>query len=411
MGATTRDIFGEATGAQPATPGSYGERPSGRRLPDSTALGPVRLQIADMERSLAFYQGVLGLRVVEPGGSRAALAPHGDDRVLVELNERPGARPAGRGGRLGLYHFAILLPDRASLGRLVRHIAESGVRAGAGDHLVSEAFYISDPDGLGIEVYADRPRESWRRNGRELMMSTDPVDVQGLLQAAGDAPWSGMPSGTVMGHVHLHVGDLEQAAAFFSEAIGFDRITWSYPGALFMSAGGYHHHLGTNTWAGPGARPSEERDARLLEWTLDLPDAESVQEGRSAAARRGGIRRTRHRGRDHTRDLGHGLRLRARLARPRLIRWHAWRETRACSPLLTRHETVHDDDRATMTAVRLHEAGGRRRFGRARTRSAARSRARRWCGSMPAGVNFIEVLQRRASTRSRSRHARRRGRG
>jgi catechol 2,3-dioxygenase len=311
MGVTTRDIFGEATRAQPATPGSYGETPRGRRLPDSTGLGPVRLQIADLERSLAFYQSVLGLRVVERDGPRAALAAH-DGRVLVELNERPGARPAGRGGRLGLYHFAILLPDRASLGRLVRHIAESGVRAGAGDHLVSEAFYISDPDGLGIEVYADRPRESWRRNGRELMMSTDPVDVQGLLQAAGDAPWSGMPSGTVMGHVHLHVGDLEQAAAFFSEAIGFDRITWSYPGALFMSAGGYHHHLGTNTWAGPGARPSEERDARLLEWTLDLPDAAAVHEvacglrdaGYPAEAAEGGIT---------TRDpWGTGLRLRVR---------------------------------------------------------------------------------------------------
>jgi catechol 2,3-dioxygenase len=312
MGVTTRDIFGTATGAQPATAGSYGEPPRGRRLPDATALGPVRLQIADLERSLAFYESVLGLRVVERDGPRAALAAQGGERVLVELNERPGARPAGRGGRLGLYHFAILLPDRASLGRLVRHMAEAGVRAGAGDHLVSEAFYINDPDGLGIEVYADRPRESWRRNGRELMMSTDPVDVQGLLQAAGDTPWSGMPAGTVMGHVHLHVGDLEQAAAFFSEAIGFDRITWSYPGALFMSAGGYHHHLGNNTWAGPGARPSEEGDARLLEWTIELPDAGSVQQvarslgdaGYPAEAVEGGIT---------TRDpWGTGLRLRVR---------------------------------------------------------------------------------------------------
>jgi catechol 2,3-dioxygenase len=311
MGVTTRDIFGEATGAQPAAPGTYGEHPRGRRLPDSTALGPVRLQIADLERSLAFYQGVLGLRVVERDGSRAALAAHGDERVLVELNERPGARPAGRGGRLGLYHYAILLPDRASLGRLVRHMAETGVRAGAGDHLVSEAFYINDPDGLGIEVYADRPRETWRRNGRELMMSTDPVDVQDLLRAAGDAPWTGMPAGTVMGHVHLHVGDLEQAAAFFSEAIGFDRITWSYPGALFMSAGGYHHHLGTNTWAGPGARPSDDGDARLLEWTIELPDAGSVQEVARSLADAGYPADASPHGAITTRDpWGTGLRLR-----------------------------------------------------------------------------------------------------
>ncbi|HEX8671384.1 MAG TPA: VOC family protein [Longimicrobium sp.] len=313
MGVTTRDIFGEATGAQPAAPGTYGEHPRGRRLPDSTALGPVRLQIADLERSLAFYEGVLGLRVVERDGSGAALATHGDERVLVELNERPGARPAGRGGRLGLYHYAILLPDRASLGRLVRHMAEAGVRAGAGDHLVSEAFYINDPDGLGIEVYADRPRETWRRKGRELMMSTDPVDVQDLLRAAGGEPWTGMPAGTVMGHVHLHVGDLEQAAAFFSEAIGFDRITWSYPGALFMSAGGYHHHLGTNTWAGPGARPSDDGDARLLEWTIELPDAESVHEVARSLADAGYPVDVGSEGEITTRDpWGTGLRLRVR---------------------------------------------------------------------------------------------------
>lgn len=311
MGVTTRDIFGEAGGAQPATPGSYGEPPRGRRLPDAMALGPVRLQIADLERSLAFYEVVLGLHVVERDGPRAALAARGDGRVLVELNERPGARPAGRGGRLGLYHFAILLPDRASLGRLVRHMAEAGVRAGAGDHLVSEAFYVNDPDGLGIEVYADRPRETWRRRGRELMIATDPVDVQDLLKAAGDAPWTGMPAGTVMGHVHLHVGDLEQASAFYSEAIGFDRITWSYPGALFLGAGGYHHHLGTNTWAGPAARPSDDGDARLLEWTIELPDAESVQEAARSLAGAGYPAEAASDGAITTRDpWGTGLRLR-----------------------------------------------------------------------------------------------------
>lgn len=284
MGATTQDIFGTAAGSEPATPGSYGQAPRGFRLPDETRLGAVRLQVADLERSLAYYQGVLGMRVIVREGGRAALGTHGDDRVLVELTERPGARPNGRAALLGLYHFAILLPDRASLGRFVRHLSESGVQAGAGDHLVSEAFYLRDPDGLGIEVYADRPRDTWRRVGRELMMATDPVDVAGLVRAAGDTPWTGMPAGTVMGHVHLHVGDLEQGAAFFSEALGFDRIVWSYPSALFLGAGGYHHHLGTNTWAGPGARRPDEGDARLLEWTLELPDAASVAAaGRSLA--------------------------------------------------------------------------------------------------------------------------------
>jgi catechol 2,3-dioxygenase len=295
MGATTNDIFGDPTGAQPATPGSYGEAPRGFRLPDATRLGAVRLQVSDLARSLAFYERVLGMRPVGRDGSRATLAAHGDDTPLVELQERPGARPRPERGRLGLYHFAILLPDRAALGRFVRHLADTGVRAGAGDHLVSEAFYLTDPDGLGIEVYADRPRDAWRRIGRELMMATDPVDVAGLVRAAGDAPWTGMPAGTVMGHVHLHVGDVARASAFYSEALGFDRMVWHYPGALFFGAGGYHHHLGANTWAGRGAGPPSDDEARLLEWTIELPDgatldaaAASLAEGGFAAERENG---------------------------------------------------------------------------------------------------------------------------
>ncbi|HEX2781642.1 MAG TPA: VOC family protein [Gemmatimonadaceae bacterium] len=284
MGVTRQDIFGDAAGAEPAAPGTYGEQPRGHRLPDATRLGGVSLQVSDLARSLRFYEDVLGFRVVSRDATSAALAAQGDDRVLIELHERSGARPAGRGGRLGLYHFAILLPDRAALGRFVRHLAESGARAGAGDHLVSEAFYLSDPDGLGIEVYADRPRDTWRRRGRELMMATDPVDVEGLVRAAGDTPWTGMPAGTVIGHVHLHVGDIAQAAAFFSEALGFDRTVWSYPGALFLGAGGYHHHLGTNIWAGPGARVPTDEDARLLEWTIELPDPAAIERAQRSLA-------------------------------------------------------------------------------------------------------------------------------
>lgn len=276
MDATTRSIFGSAPVAEPAEPGTYGEPPRGFRLPDALRLGPVRLAISDLDRSLDFYRDVLGLRVVHGGGGRATLASQGDDRPLVELVEHRGARPAPQRGRLGLYHFAILLPDRPSLGRFVRHLAETNARAGAGDHLVSEAFYLQDPDNLGIEVYADRPRSAWKRVGRELMMATDPVDVAGLVKASGDEPWSGMPAGTVMGHVHLHVGDIPRATSFYSDALGFDRTVWQYPGALFMSAGGYHHHLGTNTWAGTGAAAPGDEDARLLEWTIDLPEARDV---------------------------------------------------------------------------------------------------------------------------------------
>jgi len=275
MSATTNELLGAAPAAELATPGSYGEAPRGYRLPGATRLGSVRVQVADLERSLAFYERVLGFRVLNRDDAHAELAPHGEDRVLVELVERKGARPSGH-GLLGLYHFAILVPDRPSLGRFVRHLADIGARAGAGDHLVSEAFYLTDPDGLGIEVYADRPRETWQRIGRELMLTTDPVDVAGLVASAGDTTWSGMPSGTVIGHVHLHVGDLAQGSAYFSDALGFDRMTWRYPGALFLGAGGYHHHLGTNTWAGSGARPPVVDDARLLEWTIELPTASDV---------------------------------------------------------------------------------------------------------------------------------------
>ena len=275
MGVGTTDIFGDAENAVPATPGSYGEAPPGFRLPDATRLGPVRLQIADLGRSLSFYQDVLGLRLLEQTSSGARLGGQ-DGRPLVELREQRGARPAPHRGALGLFHFAILLPDRAALGRFVRHLDDVSAKAGAGDHLVSEAMYLQDPDNLGIEVYYDRPRASWRRIGRELVMATDPVDIAGLLQAAGGERWSGMPGGTVMGHVHLHVGDIARGAAFYSNALGFDRTVWHYPGALFLSAGGYHHHLGTNIWAGPGATSPREEDARLLEWTIELPDAPSV---------------------------------------------------------------------------------------------------------------------------------------
>ena len=258
----------------------YGIAPPGYRLPDATRLGRVRLQVSDLERSLAYYRDVLGFRILERSGERATLAAHGDDRPLVELLERAGATPVPRRGRLGLYHFAILLPDRASLGRLVAHLTRLGVRAGMSDHFVSEAIYLQDPDNLGIEVYADRSRSAWRHEGRQLAMSTEPLDVQDLARAAGDEPWRGMPAGTTIGHIHLHVGDIEEAAAYYHEGLGFDKVVWSYPGALFLSAGGYHHHLGTNTWAA-GAPVPTDNDARLLDWEIVVPHAEDAE----AAAR------------------------------------------------------------------------------------------------------------------------------
>lgn len=264
-----------------ATPGSYGSPPRGFRLPDDTRLGPVRLRVSDLERSLSFYRATLGMRVLRQSEGFAALGVAGDDLVLVELQETRGITPAAPRGRLGLYHFAILLPDRASLGRFIKHAAKLGIRLGSADHLVSEALYLHDPDDLGIEIYSDKSRDTWRRAGREILMASNPLDLEGLVRAVGDEEWQGMPTGTVIGHAHLHVGDLEQARAFYSDALGFDVMTASYPGALFLGAGGYHHHLGTNTWAGAGARQTREDEAGLIEWTIELPDSASVD----AAAR------------------------------------------------------------------------------------------------------------------------------
>ena len=244
------------------------------RLPADTTVGPVRLLVSDLGRSIDFYQRVLGLRPVDPPADALALAPESGSPVLVRLETRPGLHPAGRRGSLGLFHFAIRLPDRASLGRFVAHLAAIGIPAGMSDHLVSEAIYLSDPDGLGIEVYADRARSSWSYSAGQLRMATEPLDVRDLVAAGAGQPWTGMPAGTAMGHMHLHVGDLEIAEAFFHRALGFDKVVWNYPGALFLSAGGYHHHLGTNTWA-PAIAPSPDQ-ARLLSWDLVLPEPTDI---------------------------------------------------------------------------------------------------------------------------------------
>ena len=277
----------------PTSPGgpssdlAYGVAPRGHRLPGGTRVGTVRLVVGHLERSLDWYERVLGLSVLERAGDHG---PEGhpsvsgrwvalgspDGRPLVELFEQPGARPVGRRGRLGLFHFALLLPERAALGKFLRHVRDLDEPIGASDHHVSEALYLHDPDGLGVEVYADRPREAWRRQGRELAMTTEPLDLPDLAAAAGDAPWSGMPAGTVVGHVHLHVGDLQEAGRFYHEGLGLDRMVWSYPGALFLAAGGYHHHLAVNSWAAGAPSPTSD-DARLLEWELVVPTEDDAR--------------------------------------------------------------------------------------------------------------------------------------
>jgi len=264
----------------------YGIAPPGFRLPDETRLGRVILQVASLERSVAYYETVLGLAVLDRSAGVATLGVKGSADPIIELRERADARAVPRRGRVGLYHFAVLLPDRASLARFVAHLADVGASAGMSDHLVSEAVYLTDPDGLGIEVYVDRPRTTWRREGGQLTMRTDPLNVPDLLREAGKETWKGAPAGTRLGHIHLYVSDLASAEAFYHAALGFDKIVWSYPGALFMSAGGYHHHVGTNTWA-KDAPVATDEDARLIEWQIALPDAASVDAATTSLRRAG----------------------------------------------------------------------------------------------------------------------------
>ena len=246
-------------------------------IPPDTAVGPVRLAVADPERAQAFYERAIGLRPLEQPDSAVRLGPE-DGTPVVELVGEPDAPPRPP-GTSGLFHQAILFPTRPDLARALRRVIESGWRlTGASDHIVSEALYLNDPEGNGIELYRDRPREEWRHTGDEIEMATLPLDLQDLIGEldGDDAETNGAPRDTRIGHVHLNVGDLAAAEAFYNGALGFDVTVRGYPGALFLSAGGYHHHIGLNTWAGEGAPPPPP-GARGLRWfEVELPSAADV---------------------------------------------------------------------------------------------------------------------------------------
>lgn len=251
----------------------------------ATRLGYVALTVADLQRSLDFYKDAIGLELLARDANSAAMgAGH---LPLLELHEQAGASPWPRGGRgyTGLYHFALLLPTRADLGRWLTHWLELALPApGQGDHLVSEALYLEDPDGHGIEIYRDRPREEWRWRGGRVVMASDPVDVRGLLAAARDegADWSGLAAGTTLGHIHLQVHDIGEASRFYQQLLGFE-VMADMPSALFLAAGGYHHHIGMNVWHSKGARTAPEHSVRLLYYTVDLPPGGATDELRLRA--------------------------------------------------------------------------------------------------------------------------------
>jgi catechol 2,3-dioxygenase len=239
-------------------------------------MGPVELTVADLDRSLDYYGRAIGLGVREQGSGRASLGSDGNE--LLVLNEVPGALPAPQS--TGLFHFALLVPERRALASWLAHaIREQVPLTGVSDHFVSEALYLRDPDAHGIEIYADRPRELWE--GEVGRMTTEPLDLENLLGELEDpehATFEGIPDGTVMGHVHLQVSDLDDTVGFYRDVLGFDLMTTYGGQAAFLAAGGYHHHVGANTWNSAGASSAPEGSASLRRATVLLPSDEARDE-------------------------------------------------------------------------------------------------------------------------------------
>jgi catechol 2,3-dioxygenase len=240
--------------------------------------GAVRLNVADLDRAQRFYEHAIGLRVLDRAAEAVRLGAAGETAV-VELVGRPDAPPRPP-GTTGLFHLAILLPSRADLARALRRVTEAGWQfSGASDHLVSEALYLHDPEGNGIEIYRDRPREQWHFEDGQLQMDTLPLDLDSVLGelTAADTEATGVPAETRIGHVHLNVAELSATEDFYAGLLGFDVTVRGYPGALFFSTGGYHHQIGANTWAGEGA-PAPPPGSRGLHWfEIVLPGAPELE--------------------------------------------------------------------------------------------------------------------------------------
>lgn len=240
-----------------------------KKLPEGTSLGYIHLTISDMQRSVDFYQNILGFQIHKQEAGKTILGAGGTD--LLVLSEITGAVRVPRTS--GLYHFAILTPSRRALAKSLRRLieTETGLQGGA-DHLVSEALYLADPDGNGIEIYRDRPRSEWQFENGLLKMATEALDYQDILNEDDDGPreWNGLDPGTRIGHIHLHVADLSRATEFYERILGFDFILSYMGSASFLSAGGYHHHIGLNTWNGVGVPAPPPDMVGLRHYTIQI---------------------------------------------------------------------------------------------------------------------------------------------
>jgi len=239
----------------------------------NTYVTNVEIKVSDLQRSLTFYQEVIGFNVLHQESHKATLTADGHTALITIV--QPDTVEEKLSMTTGLYHFALLLPTRRDLANIITHFHEKGVYLGASDHAVSEALYLNDPDHNGIEVYADRPENVWDWHQDQVNMVTEPLNIRSILEE-GDGNWDGLPSGTVMGHIHLSVSNLAEAEQFYTKGLGYDIVARYGSQALFISTGRYHHHIGLNTWHSENAPKLGENQVGLKTFSLRLDNEEQA---------------------------------------------------------------------------------------------------------------------------------------
>jgi catechol 2,3-dioxygenase len=249
------------------------------QIPDKTKIGSIELAVNNLDLMTDFYTSSLGLNLVKQENNSSSLNVSGNEKEIIVLNERKELKaPAANAS--GLFHFALLVPSRGELAKVLLHLYKAKERFdGFSNHGVSEAIYLKDPEGNGIEIYSDTSSESWNRNGNKIHMVTEPLDIDSLLSTiSGDELFRGLHPDTRLGHIHLKVSSIDKVKKFYNEAAGFNITQSDYPGALFLAAGNYHHHIGTNTWKSKNAPLCDMETLGLQKFSVELPDLLSLKE-------------------------------------------------------------------------------------------------------------------------------------
>lgn len=241
----------------------------------NTFVTNVAIKVSNLERSIAYYKQVIGFQVLQQTATTASLTVDGKTALLTLIQPETPVMPTQR--KTGLFHFALLLPNRSDLAHIITHFRDNGIQFGASDHAVSEALYLQDPDDNGIEIYIDRPAEQWFWNGDYVHMVTEPLNIHSILQETAGS-WTGLPPKTVMGHIHLSVANLKDSEQFYTKGLGFDVVTRYGAQALFISTGKYHHHIGLNTWYSTNAPKLEKNEVGLSSFSLQLDNPNQAQQ-------------------------------------------------------------------------------------------------------------------------------------